>query len=95
MVGVAEVESATFCVSCKRSNQLSYTPVKCKVNYERKKIKMQVIFFEAATNSVPARKLLTGTKIFRPGIYEKPTYFSFGNVIVIFNLDFIAFETSF
>ncbi len=45
MVGVAEVESATFCVSCKRSNQLSYTPVKCKVNYERKKIKMQVIFF--------------------------------------------------
>ena len=28
MVGVAEVESATFCVSCKRSNQLSYTPVK-------------------------------------------------------------------
>lgn len=28
MVGVAEVESATFCVSCKRSNQLSYTPEK-------------------------------------------------------------------
>ena len=26
MVGVAELESATFCVSCRRSNQLSYTP---------------------------------------------------------------------
>ncbi|GEM_PF-1384134 len=27
MVGVAELESATPCVSCKCSNQLSYTPV--------------------------------------------------------------------
>ena len=26
MVGVAELESATPCVSCKCSNQLSYTP---------------------------------------------------------------------
>ena len=30
MVGVAELESATPCVSCKCSNQLSYTPVELK-----------------------------------------------------------------
>lgn len=39
MVGVAEVESATFCVSCKRSNQLSYTP--------EKEVRMSFFFFPA------------------------------------------------
>lgn len=27
LVGVAGIEPATFCVSCKRSSQVSYTPV--------------------------------------------------------------------
>ena len=45
MVGVAELESATPCVSCKCSNQLSYTPVYLFIKQIIFSHQMQAIFY--------------------------------------------------
>lgn len=46
MVGVAELESATPCVSCKCSNQLSYTPVSVKAPLEHLQVGFGKLFFD-------------------------------------------------